>query len=74
MAIPYSSSMDPITAAGMALSITSLALQVFAGCIRGMPHMQLMPTLDSALRGYKDTRCSSKRWICPRISNIFAHA
>ncbi|KAH8800318.1 prion-inhibition and propagation-domain-containing protein [Xylogone sp. PMI_703] len=27
--------MDPITAAGIALSITSLALQVFAGCVRG---------------------------------------
>jgi hypothetical protein len=74
VAIRYSSFMDPITAAGIALSIASLALQVFAGCVRGMPRVQLMPTLDSALRGYKDTRCSSKRWICPRISNIFAHA
>ena len=27
--------MDPISAAGIGLSITSLALQVFAGCIKG---------------------------------------
>ena len=27
--------MDPISAAGIGLSITSLCLQVFAGCIKG---------------------------------------
>lgn len=27
--------MDPISAAGIGLSVTSLALQVFAGCVKG---------------------------------------
>lgn len=28
--------MDPLSSAGIALSVSSLAVQVFAGCIRGM--------------------------------------
>lgn len=38
--------MDPVTAAGIGLSITSLLLQVFAGCLKG--------TFSVRLEGYSD--------------------
>jgi hypothetical protein len=36
--------MDPISAAGIALSVASLAGQVFTGCIQG-PYLVLSPFL-----------------------------
>lgn len=46
--------MDPVTAAGIGLSITSLVLQVFAGCVQGRLHIfALNPRADNDDTGYQ---------------------